>query len=248
MLRAAHVVKGVFLSVFTIQAAIWLMDWAGRWQWLTDFLRQHPLCDKFAHSPVGYAMVILLILGSASAEKLVKLPRIKAQLVNAVLEARVSSVPMSALFSKDAWDETHPIDWDWFWEVTVVNQSEIPTTIESVRVRLSPRRGYTFRAKVVRFVNDLTGYRFDNQKADFLDGGQDRPIPSLMSEIRRVPLTRGVGYRGWMRFEILQATRAECNALEIRAWLVDSFGQPNEIEFKKNSDKKWEKPPPIVQR
>ena len=102
---------------------------------------------------------------------------------------------MQAVFDsenkKPGWDE-QPIDWHWFLEVQLANESETPVTIEDVqiRVRVGPKGqrkpvAASFSDGLQNFVMDmaLDGSGQSNKKK--YEEPRYRPVPSLMD--RKIP-------------------------------------------------------------
>ncbi len=211
---------------------------------------RHPKLGAFVHTPFVYLVLLGLGFGSLWADRKLKTPRIFGKFLNVKLVPDLRTVSLRAVFAeakKEAgWETAYKTDWDWFVEVQVVNDSETPTTIEDVDVSVTTK-GHLFRRKLqARHVEDLSDYRIDNPNADIFDAELDREIPSLISRIRGVPLTNGVGHRGWLRFSLPQVTRSELVKSKIRIWLVDSIDQRHEVHYKRGSDKKWDSSVSIV--
>lgn len=130
------------LSFFSLALLVGLADWSARWDRIKGTLDAHPHLAAFVRTPLF--MLIPLVLGFAFfwAERKLGLPRIGARLVNGCLVPRLRTVTIGQTFAaanKEPGDQ-HKNDWDWFLEVALANQSDTPTTIESVEAVVKVRR------------------------------------------------------------------------------------------------------------
>ena len=248
-----------FLSLFTADLLVALADWSARVEWVKSVLTAHPNVAAFVRTPWVMFVLLLLGFGFLWADRKIKLPRISARLVNTKLVPRLRTVTLQQVFDEESkkpgWDQ-YESDWDWFLEVQMVNESETPTTIEDVEVRVGVVRkflgirlpswvpwGKTFPCKQVE---DFSEHCIHRSVLDIYDNA-DSKIPSLMKEIKGKPLTIGIGHRGWLRFELRKITQHNLCRSELEIWLVDALQELHYVRYKKGTEKKWDNSFSIVE-
>jgi hypothetical protein len=100
----------------------------------------HPQIAQFLHTPFPYLILTLFTLISLGAERRLKEPRLVARYVNSRTIPDLHSATMQMWFDtehkKPGWDE-HRFNWDWFIEAQIVNDSDTPTTVDSLQVTVS---------------------------------------------------------------------------------------------------------------
>ncbi|HEY6251487.1 MAG TPA: hypothetical protein VI685_16130, partial [Candidatus Angelobacter sp.] len=54
---------------------------------------------------------------------------------------------------------------------------------------------------------------------------------------------RGIGYRGWLRIELKQVNQRDVNSrdLKLDIWLEDALQGKHKVNFKRKSDKEWDR-------
>src|SRR3989442_4948590 len=148
---------------------------------------------------------------------------------------------------KIGWDE-RKLDWWWFVEIKLANESDTPTTIDTLGARVLTGRGICRRRQEdIHLFQDVGKFKIDmGHKADCtstaFSGEQYRQLPSLIKRIANVPLTRGIGYRGWLRCEVKQVSQKDMNSgrTKIDVWLIDALQGKHKVHFKKKSDHEWD--------
>jgi hypothetical protein len=81
----------------------------------------------------------------------------------------------------------------------------------------------------------------DNFKPLRCTGDPFRSLESLTNKIKNVPLTRGIGYRGWLRFYIEQVSQEDISRLKLELRLVDSLDGRHTIRYKKRDEQQWDR-------
>lgn len=202
-LRISAYLFGGLLSVSTI---IWCVDWIGRWDWLIAFMLAHPGTALPFRSPIPYAVFLFLGLLSTWTERKVKAPHIAARFVNSRFIPDLHSTTMKVFFESQektpGWDE-HRIDWDWFIEIQLVNDSEIRATLDRLRVEITLGPRWDREVFKFRHLEDLDLFDMDislngegKGHGQRVFGERYQPVPSLMEKIRNVPLEQEIGYQG----------------------------------------------------
>lgn len=236
------------LCIFSVDTLIAILDWIARWDMLKQLFSAHPLLDKFLHTPLVYIVLLLGGFALLAVEQRLKRPRLLVKFVNSRIQPNLHRMTMRDFFEacdkKPGWDE-RPLDAWWFVELHVVNDSDIPTKLEDVEVCV--RAGKRGRLEVTPYP-DMGQFRADmgydeNLKDKRYENPRYRDLPDLRKDTTNVPLTRGIGHRGWLRFGVKGITQKDIDAsrLNIDIWLIDSLHEKHKAEYKKNSDKKWDK-------
>ncbi len=248
-IRLAITVSILLLSFETIIAAL---EYWHLWEWLDEKMVAYPKFARLIHGPVFPLLCLCVCIAAVYGEKHLRLPLIKARLVNCKLAPRLRTFSIGAVFDeqdkKPGWD-LHKGTWDWFLEVLVTNESETPTTIEEIRFELRKVRKF-LGVKLPSWVpgkelfsckhlTDFSEHCIHRSVLDLYDN-PDSAIPSLMKEINEVPLTTGIGHRGWLHFEIPKITRRDMNNSEIDVWLVDALEQAHRVTYKRGADRNWD--------
>jgi hypothetical protein len=249
--RTLHIVTVSFLSIFSIQTVISIVDWVGRWDWLQGFMNTHPRFAAYLHTPFSYLALLALGLSPLWAEKVLKKPRLIAKLSNSRIVPDLTTTPVMLMFDtqsqKPGW-EKEKINWEWFPEIKVVNDSDIPTTIERVEVQAWSKRNWWSRKEEVAITQkqEVNEYEIDlsiddNFKSLRYAGNRFRSIDNLSDKIKNVHLTRGIGYRGWLRFHVEQVSQADISCLKLQAFLIDSLDGRHKVNCKKKHEKMWDR-------
>ena len=76
MRQALRLLGFGFLSLFSLETVVSILDWLGRWDWLTAFLASHPHAAAFVHTPFAYLGFLIVGFLLLWAERKLKLPRI----------------------------------------------------------------------------------------------------------------------------------------------------------------------------
>jgi hypothetical protein len=252
MRRTLHLLGMVFWYLLTFDILIACVDWAARWDWLNQFLAANPHIAAFVRTPFAYALLLFLGFLFLKAETKLKLPNITARFANSRTIPNLKTTTLEDVFkteSKAAGWDLRPLNWHWFLEIYLVNESETPVTIEDIEIEVKvgkwPRRK-TIPAKLVQ---DLSRFQIDMA----LDGtGQPhnkpfelprrRPVPSLMEKIKGVPIAKWIGYRGWVRIELPGVSQKDINNgnTRIEIWLVDALEGKHKLNYKRHADTDWD--------
>jgi hypothetical protein len=248
--RTLHLLTVGFLSVFSIQTIVSIIDWLGRWDWLETFMANHPRLAAYLHTPVSYLALLALGLGPLWAERLLKQPRLIAKLSNSRFVPDLTTTPMRLFLESQSkrpgWDK-EKLNWEWFPEISVVNDSDNPTTIERVEVQAWTKRNWWSRKEKVAITQkQVDEYEIDlsideNFKPLSCKGNHFRSIESLSDRINGIPLTRGIGFRGWLRFHVDQVSQADISRLKLETFLIDSLDGRHRVQHKKSDENRWDK-------
>jgi hypothetical protein len=142
---------------------------------------------------------------------------------------------------RPGWDE-RKLDWFWFTEVQLANDSDTATTIEDVEVRVRTGKMFCRKEATATYVQDISNYKIERRGDNDRHGWQRyQEVPSLMGKIRGQPLMRGIGYRGWVCCDIRQVDQKSINnnpLLDI--WLVDALHGKHKVQFRGKSDLQWD--------
>lgn len=83
MRQALRTIGIVIWSLCSIDVVIGLLDWAGRWDYLVSFLKDHPRIAAFVHTPIAYLALFVLGLLFLKSDRILRQPRLLVRLVNA---------------------------------------------------------------------------------------------------------------------------------------------------------------------
>ncbi len=207
---------------------------------MKSLLAVHPHVAAFVRTPVFYLVIIVVGFGLLWTERKAKLPRIRTRYVNARLIPKLQTVSMRMLVETEkkmpGW-ERHRANWYWFVELQLVNESDTPVTVEEVEACVKLRGG---RKLSIQHLKDLRNFHFYKPMSDVFDTAKNTPIPSLVDKIRGVPLTKGLGYRGWLGFEIARVSQYEMQKPSLDIWLIDALEVKHHVQFRKKSDLNWD--------
>jgi hypothetical protein len=239
-------------SLLSVGTVIAIIDWFARWDWFNLFMLNHSRIAVFIHTPFTYLVLLVLGFLFLKADRELNQPKIVAKFVNARMFPDLSTTPTSVLFDTEmktpGWDEVK-IDWEWFIEVQLVNDSDAPTTIENVEVRTTVGSKWRKESVPSTHTEDFDRFSIDmgldvhgNPNNRQYPKPRHRPVPSLMQEIRGVPLTKGIGHRGWLRFNLPQVSQRDANSgrVKINIWLIDALEGKHKLYYKPQSDKEWD--------
>jgi hypothetical protein len=242
-----------FLSLVSLETTIAIIDWFARWDWLKAFMIDHPHFATAIRTPFSYLFLLVLGYFFLFAERRLKQPRLIGRYANSRIAPDLSSATMQMVFDTEnkvpGWDE-HRFDWDWFIEAQTVNDSETPTTIDRVAIKVWIGKFWKKRFIEVKHLEDLDDFVMDMARnsegkthGKTYIGEHYQPVPSLMEKIRDIPLKQGIGHRGWLHLKVKQVNQREMNGgkIQIDLSLIDALQRPHEIHFKKKSDKDWDK-------
>jgi hypothetical protein len=240
------------LGLVSLDSAIWIIDWLGRWDWLNAFMSAHSQIAQFFHSPLPYLFFMVLGLTSLWAEKRIKEPHIVARYVNLRAIPDPHSATMQMVFDteqkKPGWDEAR-FDWDWFVEVQMVNDSETRTTLDRLEAEIYWGPKWKRKEFEFRHLEDLDSFDMDmtlsgqgKGHGQRVFGERYRPIPDLMAQIKGVPLEQEIGYQGWLHFKVFQVNQREMSEgkIKINIWIVDAKQRKHKLNFKKKDAKTWD--------
>jgi len=73
------------------------------------------------------------------------------------------------------------------------------------------------------------------------------PVPSLITSIHRMPLTKGIGHSGWLRVDVEQVSQKDIQKKSLYIWLVDALQNKHKVENKRKNDRHWDESFDIVQ-
>src|SRR5262249_37351173 len=155
----------------------------------------HPSLRPIITGPSFPLLCLGLCMLSVYGQEWLKQPVIVARFINSRIVPNLHSVTLRDVFDSEAkrpgWDE-RPLDWWWFVEVKLVNDSESQVTVEDLvtRVRVG-KQGVN-----ATMCDDMGHFKMDmGLDADIKDkkwtGPRYRPLTSLIDEIRKVPLVKG---------------------------------------------------------
>jgi hypothetical protein len=143
-----------------------------------------------------------------------RLPRIEAKFTRLQIMPRLNTIPIEAARNPNL---IYAADYDVLAEVYLTNLSEIACTVQRYEASaLLDGHGLD-----ITQVESLRDYELFFDRAN--GGGRREALASLLTALEGVALNKGIGYRGWLRFELLGARNTEIERVEFRLVLVDSF-------------------------
>jgi hypothetical protein len=252
MRRALHVLGVGLLSLVSVQIFIELLDWLARWDWLNGFMIGHPHIAAYLRTPISYVALLFLGFGVLRAERRLRQSHLVARLANSRIIPDRHTVTIGDYFAnqekKPGWDKKK-LNWEWFAEVQFANDADTPTAIEEAEVRAWIRRK-PWQRKIrvtAKHQPEIGAYTMDMARNEHceehaLNGTERyREVDGLMDKIKNVHLTRGIGYRGWLRFCIEQVNQRDLPNMKTDIWLIDALGNRHKVQFDKKIEKKWDR-------
>ena len=243
----------VFWSLLSLDILIGVLDWLGRWDWLVSFIGAHPSVGAIVRTPFVYLGLLILGFLLLASDKFLKQPRLLVRLLNSRTTPDLHTTTLAAVFDSEAqtpgWDE-QKLDWDCFLETQITNDTDNPTTVTGLEVRGLVKRNWWKKGQKIAMTHseDFGGFMIDKGLDVKLNGipfNGERyiPIPNLMEKIRNLPLTRGIGHNGWLRFRLPQVSQKDVNEGNVRIdfRFVDALGGKHKVEHKRNSEQQWDK-------
>lgn len=146
-------------------------------------------------------------------------PRIDAKFTRIQIVPRLGTVPLGAAINQQAFVS----DYDIFAEVFLVNQSQVACTIQRYE-GTAQVNGHDLKigqeAELGRhdLVFDLPNGSVRRDEMLFLPASLDR-----------VALQRGIGYRGWLRFELAGLRNTDKDQVQFGLTIVDSFDRKHSV-------------------
>jgi hypothetical protein len=208
-----------FLSLVTAETLVGIIDWFARWDWFNQVMLDHPHLASFIRTPVSYLVLIIVGFSLLFIERKLKTAKITGRIVSleGLPDTATTSMAIALIEEekKPGWNE-HPMNWHWFAKIVLVNESETPTTIGEVQVRLKWKQ----RKVLAKCTEDFGNYIF---------AGKHEEIPNLVKQLRGVPLTHGIGHDGWVRFNVPAETRKFIEAAKVDFWILDSMQQKHKL-------------------
>jgi hypothetical protein len=240
-------------TIISIGTLLTIIDWLGRWDWIKDFLAANPKLEALVHTPLASILLVIFGFLALRAERQLDRPRIAAKFINSRLFPDLRTTTMQTLFDTEnktpGWDKTK-INWEWFIEARLANDSNTPTTIERIETKVTinddgqkeTRRILNLSDDFDKYTMDMATDGFGNPHHHAYADPRYRPVPNLMDAIRKVPLTIGIGHRGWLRFKLEGVSQGAVrgNKVKIDIWLVDALDGKHKLDYKKGDDRNWD--------
>jgi hypothetical protein len=225
---------GSFISCGSLVA---LFDWCSRWAWGEGLIASHPSLRRIAGNPLLPFACLLIGFGFLYLERRLKLPQLACRFLRIRLYPRVGLVGlqmMDEIMQKVVKKENYGYDSDLLIELAVVNESDTPVTLEDFEVEL-------FHVKEViptQLVDDLSTFRLDFEEKEKKGGhaiikNRREILSNLKAELKGEALTKGIGHRGWVRFEVLNFDRKKMETAKVKLWVIDAFGIKHKVLLRK---------------
>jgi hypothetical protein len=238
MRQTLHVVSIAALSVFSIETVVGIIDWFGRWDWLTTQTATHPRVAAALHTPFTYVGLLFVGFFFLFVEGKLREAKIVARYTNSKLIPNLHTTTMKALFDceqkKPGWDD-QKLDWYWFVELQLANDSDFPTTLEDIEVRLKAGK----KVAVTKVLKEFKSFVMEQKSTG--EHPTYEKVPDLMQKLSGVPLTRGIGHRGWIGFSVEQVNQKDINNHpDLEVWLVDALKRKHKVIYEKKCEASWE--------
>jgi hypothetical protein len=211
-----------FLSLVSLETAVAIIDWSARWDWFTKLMVDHPHLAAFIRTPFSYLVLIVVGFAFLFIEGRLKTPKLAGRVTNLHALPDTATTTMAMLFIEEkkepGWNE-QPLNWHWFARIKIVNESEIPTTVDAIEVRIKWK--WKRRKLFTKCIEDFGTYVFAGHNSE--GWPKDDEIPNLLQTLKSIPLTHGIGHEGWVRFDISKMSRKEMEVARIDFWIVDAM-------------------------
>jgi hypothetical protein len=238
----------VAISLFSVDGLVMLLDASGYWEGLTKLVNANPFVAAVVHSPLLVLFLTGVILLTVYGERWLNLPRIKASYLGIKFIPRVGIGGLGLMddIMRTAGNPDYELDIDLLVEVHLVNEADAAVTVKEFCgevfigapsrwcSRIKPTMGCV--RKKLNYLPYLDDYQIETRvppserpfkhiEANY------RPLPSLTAQLEGVPLVRGHGYKGWLRFEA-HMSRPEADNVKVKLWLIDALGVKHKVEVK----------------
>lgn len=148
-------------------------------------------------------------------------PVIEAHFIRTHLMPRSVWYHMVQRIFNAAGSEEYEVECDFLHEIFLVNTSDSQVTVKKFVAEV--QEGEEWRA--LRRLDDLTDYQVQTGK----DNKSMKDLVSLEKLIHGVPLARGVGYQGWLRFEFPTDSKTLQGKINTRVKIIDAFGKEHGV-------------------
>jgi hypothetical protein len=230
----------VSLAVLSLESVARLADYSGEIEWWSTTLAHHPLLNAVVRGPIFPLLLAGVCLLSVYGEKFLKQPDLKSRFIRIRLYPRVGIVGllmMDEIMEKVLKKKTYGYDCDLLVELSIVNESDTPVTIDGFDVELLDDK----RVIPTREINDVSTFRLDFGEVTVREKGRSvlrnhrEPLNDLKSELRGIPLTKGIGHKGWIRFEVKDFDRTKMETAKLKLCVVDAFESRHPVTIKKGT-------------
>jgi hypothetical protein len=149
-----------------------------------------------------------------------QLPRIEVKFIRLRIQPRLNTVPLDIAANPN---QVYASDYDVMAELYLVNQSDIPCTVQYFEGEAVLNGHYLRTSRV----EDLSMYQLLFEQAN---GGTIREnLSNLATLLSGVALEKGIGHRGWLRFELLGVGNTDVDQIQFALTLVDSFDGKHKV-------------------
>lgn len=123
----------------------------------------------------------------------------------------------------------YEVECDFLYEIFLVNTSENQVTVRNFIAEVQIGEEW----KKLKRLDDLTDYKIQTAE-DYNSTKKD--LISLAKLVENVPLIRGVGYRGWLRFEFTTNKASLESHVYSRVRIIDALGGEHEVDTSEPRD------------
>lgn len=221
---------------------VWVIDLPGRWHQLSEWLMLIPHFKlewpPYLTPVIFFAGVCLLFwdarrrpLGSTEASANSNDPQINARYVRTHLLGRSPWLGLASQLFQNANQAVPPAEHELLFEVHLVNVGECSTTLR--RFEAEAELDGAWRPLQV---SSLDHYRivFDEGEISPRTGlcrrKQWEGLPDLWARVKDVELRKGIGYQGWIAFElVIESAKLQEKPMNFRAYVVDALDNRHPI-------------------
>jgi hypothetical protein len=230
----------------SFESIVRIVDYLGRWDWLEGAMVVHPIMASIVRGPTFPLLCLGVAILMVYGERYLKLPSVMARYTNSRINPNLATTPMQIVVDtetkKPGWDK-QDIDWYWLIEVRLANESETPITVEDIegKVRVGGNKWLRWLFPItrkylpVKHVRDVT--KFSTTPHEGHPGYE--PLSGLLQNIKGVPLTKGIGHRGWLCFALRANQQEMHDKPSLDVWLIDALYGRHRLIYKKD-DKAWD--------
>lgn len=226
MLRRTLFLAGAaFFGLGTVEAIFLALDLYGYFDVVRSLMERHPMLDHFFHSQMVSPMILAFGLALLITERKLKEPNIEAIFERVNLEWRLDNLDFAVIAGRIAKQvgKSFRADCDFLAEVYLVNHADIPVTVRAIEGEFFHRKHWWSKKRKLpaTFRPNIEEYRMN-----------DAPLKTL-SYLLETALERGIGHRGWLRFELLDISDADASGLKCKIRIVDALGLRHTIKSKR---------------
>jgi hypothetical protein len=237
----------ICVLLLSIDSFVWIIGWLGRWKWIRGIAVTYPVASSLLHGPMFPILCLGVALVAVYGKDYLKLPNVRAKYTNSITIPVLKKITVKMVVDTQeqnpGWD-TQDVEWWWFIEVRLANDSETAITVENIEAK-GRVGGNRWIRKLLPFTRRTVKMKHIKDISNFVSSpheGQPKyeGLPGLFKNIKGIPLEKGVGHNGWICFSLTATQRELADHPSIDVWVIDALDGKHQLIYKKD-DKNWDR-------